>query len=71
MAQQQLVDKRDQFVRTLWDRADTLRRGEFDTRRAPRDDKGVGKNSSARATSKIGNAVPPSEERRLGNDQSA
>ena len=31
MAQQQLVDKRDQFVRTLWDRADTLRRGEFDT----------------------------------------
>lgn len=30
MAQQQLVDKRDQFVRTLWDKADTQRRGEFD-----------------------------------------
>lgn len=30
MAQQQLVDKRDQFVRTFWDKADTQRRGEFD-----------------------------------------
>ena len=70
MAQQQLVDKRDQFVRSpLGPRrhaaARRIRHG-----RAPRHHKSIGKDRRPRAAAPVGDAVPPSEERRLPTNNS-
>ena len=65
MAQQQLVDKRDQFVRTLWDRADTLPARRVRHRRAPATIKALVRIAVHEQAAPERDAVPPSEERRL------